>query len=172
MKMGNWTRRASKGLQAITDSLVLIAAIALAGIILIVVVDVSGRYLLNKALLGSDELVEQGMGILAGLAIMYAAAKNQHVSIDLIVGRFPARVQLIMQCIFSLLGSATSFLLSYRVWHYALYELKLGSRTITFEILKAPISFVIAIAFFLTGLIFLVEAFHLSAPGETSEVKE
>ena len=28
------------------------------------------------------------------------------------------------------------------------------------------------LAFFLTGLIFLVEAFHLSAPGETSEVKE
>jgi len=172
MEMGNWTRRASNGLQAITDILVLIAAIALAGIILVVVVDVSGRYLLNKALLGSDELVEQSMGILAGIAIMYAAAKNQHVSLDLLTGRFPARVQMIMQRLFSLLGAATCFLLSYRVWHYALYELKLGSRTITFEILKAPISFVIAVALLLTAVIFLVEVFHPSAAGETSELKE
>ena len=171
MEMGKWARRASKGLQTITDILVLIAAIAVAGIILVVVVDVSGRYLFNKALAGSDELVEQCMGILAGIAIMYAAAKNQHVAVDVIIGRFPARVQMIMQRIFSLLGAATCLLLSYRVWNYALYQLKLGSRTITFEILKAPLSFVIALALFLSALVFLVEVFHPPVPGETSELE-
>ncbi|NTV06929.1 MAG: hypothetical protein HGA59_10595 [Chlorobiaceae bacterium] len=57
MDIKNWTGKTSKGFYSITEVAAWIGYITTAGIVLIVLVDVCGRYLLNKPLIGSYELV-------------------------------------------------------------------------------------------------------------------
>ncbi len=172
MDIKNWTRKTSKGFYSITEVAAWIGCIATSGIVLIVFVDVCGRYFLNKPLPGAYELVELGMTILAGFAIMYAAVKRGHVAIDLIASRFSRRTQVIMQSIFSLLGFGTSVLLAYRVCLFAVGELKTRRTVSVLEIGTAGFTFIFAVGLFLCGLTLLIQTFHPVVSDETVEVKE
>jgi TRAP-type C4-dicarboxylate transport system permease small subunit len=144
----------------------------LAAIVLIVFVDVCGRFLLNKPLLGSIELVEQTMGFLAGFAMMAASAKHGHVALDLINERLSKGTQIIMQRIFSLLGAGISLLLAYRVFLRVFRDLQFDKRTMVLQLSTAPVTFVFAVGLFLCGLVLLIQTFEPVALGENSEGKE
>lgn len=169
MDIKNWTRKTSKGFDSITEVVAWIGCIVTAGIVLIVFVDVCGRYFLNTPLRGAYELVEQSMGVLAGSAIMYAAVKRGHVALDLIVSRFSRRTWAMMQSIFSLLGFGTSVVLAYQVYLLALAELKHTVTTSILCISTAPFTFILAVAVFLSSLILLIQSFHPVASEETME---
>ncbi len=170
MDIGNWMRKTSKGFYSMTNVAVWIGCVALTAIILIVFVDVLGRYFLNKPLPGSYELVEQLMGVLAGFAIMYAAVKRGHVALDLIVSRFSRRTQAIMGSIFSLLGFGTWAVLAYKVYQHALKALETGITTDVLPIKLRQILLTLAVGTFLCSLILLIQAFRPEFPEE--KVKE
>lgn len=172
MNIENWTRKTSKGFYSITEVGAWIGAIVTAGITLLVFVDVCGRYFLRKPVPGSYELVEQGMVVLGGFAIMYAALKGGHVAIDLIFSRFSRRTQMIMQSIFSFIGFGTSVVMAYQVYLLGLYRLERGQTTVSLGIIKAPFMFILAAALFLCGLTLLIQTFRPVASDETMEVKE
>ena len=170
MDIKKWMRKTSEDFYSINAVAAWIGCIIITAIILLVFVDVCGRYLLNKPLQGSYELVEQAMCVLAGFAIMYTAAKGGHVAIDVI--RFSRRTQGIMQRVFSLLGSGISVALAYRVCLCAVDQVKKGETTDVLRVPLAPFTFMLAVPLFLCGLTLLIQTFHAEASEETKEGKE
>lgn len=165
-------RTVLKGFNSATEALVRIGYVALAGTILLVSVDVFGRYLLNRPVRGSIEIVEQTMAIVGGCAIMYATVKRGHVAINILSARFSRRTQIIMQVIFSLLGFAAWAVLAYRIYMDSLQVLKFSQSTIVLGINMAPFLLALALCAFLSSLMYFIHAFHPVVSDETMGEKE
>lgn len=173
MSIKNWTRTVFKGFYRITEVAAWIGYITIAGIVLIVFVDVCGRYLLNKPLIGFYELVEAAMVILGGLAIMYAAVEGGHIAVDILAAKISRRTQIIMQRIFSLLGFGTWSVVAYGVYLDALSVMKSSQTMASFhQISPAPFLFMLAAGLFLCSLTLLIQTFHPKVPEETTGKEE
>ncbi len=172
MNIKQLTQIVFKGFYSVTEVSAWIGYIALVAIILIVVIDVCGRYFLNKPLNGAYELVQLAMIILGGVAIFYTAVKRGHVAIDLFTARFPRRTQIIMQSIASLLGFGTWALLAYQIYLYALEVLQLSTTTDILDIPLGPFLLTLAVATFLCCLTLLIQAFYPEVPEKKPEKKE
>lgn len=76
-----------------------IAAVVLAAMMLLTVLDVFLRYVFNRPILGGMEITEHMMLVLCFLAISYCATEGRHVKVDLLVARLKDRVQTIFAVI-------------------------------------------------------------------------
>ena len=153
--------------KAITEVGAWIGYITIAFITLIVFVDVCGRYLLNKPLVGTNDLVEGAMVILGGFAIMYTAVERGHMAVDIISAKFTARTQIIMQRIFSLLGFVAWSVVTYGVYLMALSVMKSSETMLTLQVSLAPFEFILAAGLFLCSLTLLIQTFRPKVPEET-----
>jgi TRAP-type C4-dicarboxylate transport system permease small subunit len=172
MDIKNWDLKISKVSYSIDKVAGWISYVGLTAIVLIIFVDVCGRYLLNKPLLGSIELVEQSMGILSGFAITCTVIKREHVTLDLVINRFTRRTQSIIERIFSFLGAGITIVLAYRIYLWALVDLKSDERTSVLQILTAPLTLMLALGLFLCGLTLLIQTFHPVALDGDADIKE
>ncbi len=169
MNIRNLTRTIYNGFYSVIEVLVWIGYLALAGIVLVTLIDGTGRYLFNRPLQGSYAFVLLGMLILGGFAITYTAVKKGHVAIDLLVARFSRRAQIVIESIASLLGFGTWALLAYQVYLGSL----LPDTTEDLRIPRGPFLFTLAVTIFLCCLTLLIQAFHPEVveekPGEKKE---
>jgi len=174
MSIKNWMWTVFKGFYRVTKLGAWVGYITIACITLIVFVDVCGRYLLNKPLLGSYALVEGAMVILGGAAIMYAAVERGHVAIDILAAKFPEFTQkMAMQRIFSLLGFGVWGMVVYGVYLYALSLVKSAETMMSLpQVRWAPFVFILAAGLFLCSLTLLIQTFHPKVPEETMGKKE
>lgn len=154
--------------------LVWIGYIGLAAIVLVVFVDVCGRYLLNKPLTGAYELVELSMTLFGGFAILYTTVKREHVGVDFLVVRFPRRTRTALQRIGSLVGLGAWAVLTY--WAYLrameLFRSPYGEITSSLHIPIAPFMLILAVATFLGCLALLIQFFHPFVSEETQEKRK
>lgn len=173
MHTGDIARKIYKPIRVIDETVAWIGYVSLVGIIVIVLVDVSGRYVFNMPLRGSVELVQQSMGAFAGFAIMYAALKKGHVALDLILRRFSRRTQRTIQSIFSVLGFLTCAALTYQVFAYKVVTaLEITDTTAgPLYIRTAPVLLMLALAMLLCSLTLLLQAFHPEALNKAGEEK-
>jgi len=85
--------RIEKMIQSVAGFLSAIAGTALAAMMFLMAADVVCRYLINSPIPGALELVEYMMAITVPLSIAYCTATRSHVSVEMIVERFPKAVQ-------------------------------------------------------------------------------
>lgn len=156
-----------KSFYSVTGVLVWIGYTALAAMVLIVLVDASGRYLLNKPLRGSYELVKLAMITLSGFAIMYTTVKREHVGIDLLFVRVSGRAQTIMRSLGSLLGIGTWAIMAYAVYRTALAASRATSDILLIPTLPFRLTLVVAIA--LCVLTVLIQTLYSLVSKETPE---
>jgi len=159
MNIKNWTRVVIKSFYSFIEIVAWFGYIFLGGIVLLVFVDVGGRYIFNKPLLGAFESVELAMNIVAGAAVMYTTVKRGHVSIDILTTRFSRHTQIIMQSVFSFLGFVAWLATAYQIFLLALSFLKKGVITNVLSINCAPTLFFLATAVFLSSLTSLIQIF-------------
>ncbi len=76
-----------------------VSAMAIIVLMLLVVADVCGRYFFNSPIKGGAELATFIMVIVVFPSLAWAAIKKMHVKVDLVMERFPPRVQIIVDCI-------------------------------------------------------------------------
>ncbi len=69
-------------------------------------VDVGGRYLFNKPLLGAVEMSEFLMVFLSFGALALAELRNSHITVDFFVTALPERAQALLDATAALLGIA------------------------------------------------------------------
>ena len=81
-----------------------VAVIALAALAVVTVVDVGGRYFLNKPLLGTVEMSEFLMVILSFGALALAELRNSHITVDFFVTALPERIRALLDAVAALLG--------------------------------------------------------------------
>ncbi|SHM37434.1 TRAP-type C4-dicarboxylate transport system, small permease component [Caldanaerovirga acetigignens] len=88
-------------------------------VMMITVIDISGRYFFNRPLAGTMELTELSLVIIVYLTLGYAEHFHEHVVIDTIYNLMPRNIQKFMYILGSLISLVTAVLLSYYLYLYA-----------------------------------------------------
>ncbi len=88
------------------------------------VADVIGRYLSNRVpgfqpVPGTFELTEFALAVIVFASIGYTQVRGEHISIDVLTSRFPARVQAVLNSIMYLLCIAGFVLIAWQSLVYA-----------------------------------------------------
>ncbi len=117
-----------------------VAAVTLFALMMITVIDVTGRYVFNNPLASSTELTEIAMGILVFSVLPIISWRNDHVVVDLLDRFVPAKAHMIRTMLINVLVSATLVYLGSRI--NVLGERSLDYGDIT-EYLHIPIGYVI-----------------------------
>jgi TRAP-type C4-dicarboxylate transport system permease small subunit len=81
-----------------------VAVAALAALAAVTVIDVAGRYFLNKPLLGAIEMSEFLMVFLSFGALALAELRNSHITVDFFVRALPRRITALLEAAAALLG--------------------------------------------------------------------
>lgn len=168
MKSSGAGRAGLRGINAFLKFVKWVGYVSLAGMILITTVNVFGRYILKRPLLGEYDMVELGMAIFGGVAMLMAAMKRHHVSVDVLTVRFPKRTQVTLGCVASFVGFLTWGLLSYQAFLNGLDSLENGSRSATLRVPQGPFEIVLSICIVLFCLTLLTHVFR----PEVSEKEE
>jgi TRAP-type C4-dicarboxylate transport system permease small subunit len=94
-------------------------SVLLAGITLLIFVNVIFRYLLNQPLDYSQEIVEVILSLIAFWGIAICTSRQGHVAIDVIVKRFSPKAQAVIGSIIYFLTTALFGIMTWRFFKYA-----------------------------------------------------
>jgi TRAP-type transport system small permease protein len=146
------TETVLKRLGWLGDKLSYLGAGALFVMMLLTAADVTGRYLFNKPILGAFELTEFLVLILIFSFLAHTQAQKTHVSVDLLLGRLPKKLQTAV----GLFNHAVCLvLMGLFVWMTILraFELKqFGEASPNLGIPKYPFAVFVVIGFAVLGL--------------------
>jgi TRAP-type transport system small permease protein len=160
MGIGNWIRKISKAYNSIIEIIAWVGYGFTIAMVLVVLIDVSGRYFFNLPMRGSFEIVEQFMVLAGGFMLMYCTVKRGHVIIDLITRKFPVYIQKIIRSIVSAIGFGTSMVIAYNIFLFAMRQLKPYPQTTDIlRLITAPFQFSLVLAMILCGIAFLIQTF-------------
>ena len=134
--------------------------ISLSGMVLLIVVDVVLRYVFNKPISSSHELIMYLLAVVVFSALSYATVENSHVMVELIITRFPRKVRRIIHIIMSSLGTALFFLIAEQS---VVRGVDLRSENLVSAILHVPVYPFLFLVAFVSALM------ALSLLGETIE---
>jgi TRAP-type C4-dicarboxylate transport system permease small subunit len=101
-------------LYSVTRTFSIIGAVALSIMMLLTVVDVTGRYLFNKPVIGGWEITGLLLVWAAVLGIGYCQMEKGHIRVEFLLVRFPPRVQAIVNSLAYLLGLGGFFVISWQ----------------------------------------------------------
>lgn len=85
-----------KGVSIMSDILMYISGGLLLIMLLLGISDVTARYLLNKAIVGTTEFFEVLMPGMVLLSLAYTQKVKAHITVDLFISKFPARAQAVL----------------------------------------------------------------------------
>ena len=132
-----------------------VSSVLIIVLMLLVTADVCGRYFFDSPVTGASELARFMMIIIVFPALAWTALSGKHIKVDLVMERFPPRVQLIVN-IFMLLGVLAVY--SIIAWRAALYSMEVDNITSTLELPQAFFYWVMTVGFavFCVSIIALV----------------
>jgi tripartite ATP-independent transporter DctM subunit len=108
----------------------------LALMMFITAADVFFRYVLNSSIAGAVELNEVMLILVVFFSVAQAAARKDHVRVELLVSRLPLRVQ----TVFNVVSDTGVFGLSFLIaWQAALFALDKWQKGLTTAVLSIPI---------------------------------
>ena len=122
-----------------------IGLVALVAMTLVTVVDVAGRYLLNRPLPGALELSELLMVFLVFGCFAYTELQNGHVDIDVVVTRFPPRMQAASEAFAAILSTAFWGLIAWRTSVRAIDVQSAGETTANLGLSVGPFIWIAAV---------------------------
>jgi TRAP-type C4-dicarboxylate transport system permease small subunit len=161
MRLEDFIRRTQKILDAITAGVSWVGAGALVLMVLIVVANVVGRYLLRKPVLGAVEMVGLLTVITVFCVLAFTEAKGAHIVVDILVSRLHGRAKAILASIMSLLGAVFFIIMGWQGWDLMLSNLSPFVRTTgVLSIPFAPFMLIMAFGCVLFGLELLVHVFN------------
>ncbi len=146
------------------------AGVVLAGVMMVSVVDVFGRYVLNRPLPGSSEITEILMALLIYAGLPVVSQRNAHISVDMFSGAIPKAIVPIRNFIIGVLCAAVLAVIAWRLWVYA--DQIRDSKDVT-EYLKlpqAPVAYVMSVFAGITALIELYRAVFPVPPTDVTIV--
>jgi len=144
-----WFKKTADSLEAVTFPLTRfvngIGVFFLAMMMLVTTVDVISRFLFNLPVLGSIEITGFLLVATILLGIPYAAAKKQHVTIDILTYKLSDRKRLVLHSITTLVAI---ILFSVVVWRSIQYAILMDKMNRVTAVLQTPIfPFVLLVAF-------------------------
>ncbi|MFC1860911.1 TRAP transporter small permease [Chloroflexota bacterium] len=131
--------------------------VVLAAMMFLTAADVSLRYLFNKPIMGSYELIEYMLVLVVAFTLAYCAVEKGHVFVELIIDRFPKRVQAIMKSFNSIVGLAFFSLITWYTFLQAGVIRRAGQTSAALYIPDYPFLILTSIGFGILSLIFLIQ---------------
>lgn len=129
--------------------------------VLLVVTDIILRRFFNSPLSWSLEAVEFMLVIVVFFSVAYCAIKDSHVSIDVLVARFPATTRKIIDIFTHILGIALFFFMTWGVIMSGITQWKGGYITGILPVPVYPFLFVIALGSAMLALVLLMQLLEL-----------
>jgi len=128
----------------ISRVLIAIGATVLALMMFLTALDVALRYLFNSPLSGAFELVEYMMAIVIPFSIVYCAEQRGHVAVELILTRFPQKIQIAVEALVTFAAMVFAIIIA---WQNFLYIGEVYGSNLTSAVLLIPAyPFVIPVA--------------------------
>lgn len=125
--------------------LAILGGAMLLGLMGLTVVDVIGRYLFNAPLRGASELTELLLAAVIFLGLPAVALSDDHVTVDLVTGRLPPRVQPLRLVTTGLFSAAVLGVVAWRIWVYSAQIGGYGGSTVTLALPIAPLGYFCAL---------------------------
>ncbi|OUM84726.1 MAG: hypothetical protein BAA01_05995 [Bacillus thermozeamaize] len=136
----------------ITDVTRWLALATMAFMMFFITIAVIGRAF-HVPVLGDVEVVQLSMVILIMFGLAYSQSRDAHVSIGLLVDRFPPRMQALMDVIGYTLTFIACLVIGWVYLHVAIrYTTEVPQYTDLLEIPLTPFKYIVMIGFFLWGL--------------------
>jgi tripartite ATP-independent transporter DctM subunit len=129
----------------------------LAVMMCVTTVDVLSRFLFNLPVIGSIEGTEFLMVLTVFLAIPYAAAKNQHITIDALVTKLPERERLILESITLFLGVVLFSVVVWESIQYCMLMMKMNRVTAVLRVPIAPFALVVTFGSLLFSVVLALD---------------
>lgn len=134
-----------------------IGVITLFLMMILTVADVGGRYFFNKPILGSYEITEFMMIILAAFTIGYTGVINAHVNVDLLFSRLPGRVQGVVSIFTNLICIILFGLMFWRNVYQSSVLKKANAVSSALSIPEFPFIFILGIGFGTLTLVYFIK---------------
>jgi len=152
----------------------------IAGIILLLLmtlmfVDVFGRYLFNKPVLGGVDLGEIMLVTLAFLGVSYSQVKRGHVRVEVIISKIAPRPKAVLESFCLLLSSIMFALISWQMGSRALRIIFTPDTGPISNILKIPLTpfiLLVAIGFLILCLVLLIDFICLTTQIADKKISE
>ena len=142
----------------ISKGMAIIAAIGLGAMMLLTVADVSGRYFFNHPINGAWEMIGLLLVCAGTWGLAYCQMEKGHISVTVLLERFPPRVQAIALSVAYLIGLAGFSLICWRTLLLTnRYISQKGHITDTLHIPYYPFTLMMAIGAGMLALILLVD---------------
>lgn len=143
-----WSKKTTNSLTILYRPIIkLLNGIAMgtvAAMMFLTATDVILRYVFNRPIGGAYELIEYMMAILIPFGLAYCALQGGHVSVDLLVSRFPKKIQSIIGTITTLFCLGLFLLIT---WQNVIYIKEHFESNLTSAVLLIPVyPFVAAVA--------------------------
>lgn len=150
-----------------------ISIVIIVFVVLIVIGNVVGRYALRQPILGTVELVQTLAVALVFFVLAYTELKGGHVSVDLLVSRFPRRARATLGFIMSLLSAVLAGFIFWQGLSMGLKDLSpYPVMTVTLSIPISPFLFCMSLGSLLFALELLVHSFrYLLTEDESFEMR-
>ncbi len=129
-----------------------ISALSLFVLMMVTAIDVAGRYFFNAPLLGSYELSEFIIGIVAAAALPLVTYDKSHVKLALLDGYLPAPLRAVREGMIVLLFVVAGGVLGWRLWVEAQDAVRFGAASDALRIPDGPVIFFIAAMFYLVAV--------------------
>lgn len=143
-------KKANSLVREISRGLDMLAGLCIFSVMILVVSNILMRTLLNRPILGTSEYVNLLTAVGIGLALAYCAFQNGHIAVDLVVNRWPQKIQAGIDILTN--SSALGFWFV-SAWYVAKYAGMMLDRNMVSPTTQVPLSPVVyLIAFGLLSL--------------------
>jgi TRAP-type transport system small permease protein len=150
-----------KGLEPVISLSGKIGGWALAVMMLLMVFDITGRYVFNKPITNTYEISSLLLILVSIFSLIYCQRKGGHISIDLVTSRFKESTRVAIDIAMQFLYFCTFILLTYQIIVKTLAELGTGSLIRNTEIPVFPFSLIVAIGSILFTLLIILYLLQL-----------
>ena len=139
-----------------------LGAVGLIAMMLLTAADVTGRYLFNKPVLGAFELTEFLVLILIFSFLAHAQSEKNHVSVDLLVGRFSKKWQTIIGIFNHVVCLVLMGLFVWMTTTRAMELKEYSEASSNLGIPKYPFAFFVVIGFAILGVEYLRDLIRMA----------
>lgn len=93
-----------------------VAQLVLVAMMLMITVDVLGRWIFDFPIKGTYDFTQSGLSMVIFLGLAYTHQVREHISIDFLVEKFPEKIQNILNSIINIFIAGIIILLAFQLW--------------------------------------------------------
>ena len=155
-----WLLKLSRVVDSVSSKVNLVGMILLAGLMLTISIDVILRYIFNRPLKGSIDIIEVMLVIVVFFGMAYTETKGGHVTVDILTSRLSHRARAVVDSIARALVAGVLVIITWQSIVYAIRWMAAGPTTSVLRIPEYPLILVVAFGSTLFLLVVLIKLIY------------